>query len=78
MRLLPGDYGILTRMLMEATDLPLALALEGGYGPSLGRAVGAIFRALGRRPVHDEPTLPAARTTGDTVRFLKRVQGWQG
>jgi acetoin utilization deacetylase AcuC-like enzyme len=78
MRLLPGDYGILTRMLMEATDLPLALALEGGYGPSLGRAVAAIFRALGRRPVHDESNLPAARTTGDMVRFLKRVQGWQG
>ncbi len=49
MTLLPQDYGILTRMLLEATDMPLALVLEGGYGPSLGKAVGAIFRALGGR-----------------------------
>jgi acetoin utilization deacetylase AcuC-like enzyme len=76
MRLLPGDYGILTRMLTEATDLPLALALEGGYGPSLGRAIGAIFRALGGRPVQGGIPVPAARTTGDLVRILKRVQGW--
>jgi acetoin utilization deacetylase AcuC-like enzyme len=76
MRLLPGDYGILTRMLMETTDLPLALSLEGGYGPSLGRAVHAIFRALGGRPVRDESSLPAARTTRDLVRILKRVRSW--
>jgi acetoin utilization deacetylase AcuC-like enzyme len=76
MGLLPGDYGILTRMLMEAADLPLALALEGGYGPSLGRAVGAIFRALGWRPIPEDPAMPADRTTGDMVRILKRVHGW--
>jgi acetoin utilization deacetylase AcuC-like enzyme len=75
MRLLPGDYGILTRMLLEATDLPLALALEGGYGPSLGRAIHAIFHALGKRPVRGGATGPAARSTEDLVRILKRAQG---
>jgi acetoin utilization deacetylase AcuC-like enzyme len=76
MNLVPADYGILTRMLMDAADLPLALALEGGYGPSLGRAIGAIFRTLGGRPVHEDPPVPAARTTRDLVRILKRVHGW--
>ncbi|MDD1667158.1 MAG: histone deacetylase [Methanomicrobiales archaeon] len=76
MRLRPGDYGILTRMLRETTDLPLALVLEGGYGPSLGRAVNAIFRALGGRPIPEEPSPPAARSTRDLVRMLKRVHSW--
>ena len=30
-----------------ATDMPLALVLEGGYGPSHGAAVRHIFSALG-------------------------------
>ncbi|HXW98349.1 MAG TPA: histone deacetylase, partial [Methanomicrobiales archaeon] len=75
MRLGSGDYGTLTRMLMEATDLPLALALEGGYGPSLGIAVAAIFRALGGRPVPDENEGPAAASTQDLVRILKQAHG---
>ncbi|MDD1664789.1 MAG: histone deacetylase [Methanomicrobiales archaeon] len=78
MRLVPGDYGTLTRMLMEATDLPLALALEGGYGPSLGKAIAAIFRALGRREMGEETgdsaTLPG-RSTWNLVRILKKVRG---
>lgn len=46
MRLKPSDYGVLTRMVMEMTGQPLALVLEGGYGPSLGLAVREIFLAL--------------------------------
>ena len=76
MRLAPGDYGILTRMLMEATDLPLALALEGGYGPSLGRAIAAIFRALGRKYLDEHPDAPPGHSTRELVRILKRVSGW--
>jgi acetoin utilization deacetylase AcuC-like enzyme len=72
MRLLPGDYGILTRMLLEATDLPPALVLEGGYGPSLGRAVAAIFRALGGRSPDEEPGAPPGRSTREMVRVLKK------
>jgi acetoin utilization deacetylase AcuC-like enzyme len=73
MRLVPGDYGVLTRMLMEATGLPLALALEGGYGPSLGRAIAAIFRALGGRDPEVDTGIPAGRSTRNLVRILKKV-----
>lgn len=74
MRLSPGDYGILTRMLMEATDLPLALALEGGYGPSLGKAVAAIFQALGGRSLDEEQGGEACQSTRELVRILKKLQ----
>jgi hypothetical protein len=63
-------------MLMEATDLPLALALEGGYGPSLGRAIAAIFRALGRKSLDEHPDAPPGHSTRELVRILKRVSGW--
>ncbi|HUU75292.1 MAG TPA: histone deacetylase [Methanoregulaceae archaeon] len=46
MRLCPTDFGILTRMVMEMVNQPIALVLEGGYGPSLGLAVREIFLAL--------------------------------
>ena len=46
MDLLPRDFGILTGMLMAAGEVPLALVLEGGYGPSHGEAFRWIFRAL--------------------------------
>ena len=75
MGLVPGDYGTLTGMLLEATGLPLALALEGGYGPSLGPAVGAILRALdGRAGDREEMVAPLA-STRRLVRILRRVQG---
>lgn len=45
MLLSPPDYGVLTRMLLDL-DLPLALVLEGGYGPSHGQAIAAIFTTL--------------------------------
>ncbi|MBP1928634.1 acetoin utilization deacetylase AcuC-like enzyme [Methanolinea mesophila] len=53
MTLIPPDFGVMTRVLMEAVDAPLALVLEGGYGPSIGPAVNEIFAALGGRPVPD-------------------------
>jgi acetoin utilization deacetylase AcuC-like enzyme len=73
MRLVPGDYGVLTRMLMEATGLPLALALEGGYGPSLGLAIAAIFRVLGGRDPEADTGAQAGRSTRNLVRILKKV-----
>ncbi|MDD1671014.1 MAG: histone deacetylase [Methanomicrobiales archaeon] len=47
MCLCPGDLGLLTWRLMKAGGLPLALVLEGGYGPSHGAAIGEIFGVLG-------------------------------
>jgi acetoin utilization deacetylase AcuC-like enzyme len=73
MALVPADYTTLTRRLMEAADLPPALVLEGGYGPSLGRAVAAIFRALGGRQGAGEPAGQPSRSTRETVRILKKI-----
>lgn len=46
MALGPSDFGAMTRLLLEAAGRPLALALEGGYGPRHGEAVAAILNAL--------------------------------
>jgi acetoin utilization deacetylase AcuC-like enzyme len=46
MRLVPADFGVLTTLLTTAADAPLALVLEGGYGPSHGAAISSIFSAL--------------------------------
>ncbi len=73
MKLEPDDYGVLAGMLIDGTDLPLALTLEGGYGPSAGKAVGAILQALaGRR--FESAEKPVHRSTERVVRILKRVQ----
>jgi acetoin utilization deacetylase AcuC-like enzyme len=47
MDLYPSDLGLLTWRLVKAGGLPLALVLEGGYGPSHGAAIREIFRVLG-------------------------------
>ena len=59
MNLRPEDFGCLTGLLMDATSTPLALVLEGGYGPSLGLAVGEIF--------HGTPRTQECVPTGCTV-----------
>ncbi len=46
MLLEPGDFGTLTGMLVDASPVPLALVLEGGYGRLHGAAIGAILAAL--------------------------------
>ncbi|MGE5831965.1 MAG: histone deacetylase, partial [Methanomicrobiales archaeon] len=38
MEIYPSDFGLLTWRLVKAGGLPLALVLEGGYGPSHGAA----------------------------------------
>ena len=39
------DFGVLTRIVQDSTEHPLALVLEGGYGPSHGGAVTSLFSA---------------------------------
>jgi acetoin utilization deacetylase AcuC-like enzyme len=46
MALAPSDFGGMTRLLLEASHRPLALALEGGYSPHHGEAIAAILDAL--------------------------------
>ena len=55
MLLEPSDFGILTGLIAEHSNNPLALVLEGGYGPSVRPSVHAIFRALqGEIPAYRE------------------------
>ena len=45
-KLTPDDFGVLTYITARSAGVPLALVLEGGYGPSLGPAVSSVFNAL--------------------------------
>jgi len=73
MMLFPADYGTLTAIVRDATDHPLALVLEGGYGPSHGDAVRQIFSSF-----HGSPVAPCQgeprRTTRDIVAALKKIR----
>ncbi|HZD44145.1 MAG TPA: histone deacetylase, partial [Methanomicrobiales archaeon] len=73
MNLMPQDFGLLTRILMEVCDMPLALVLEGGYGPSHGRAISHIFHALCGGSIGESTIGPSRRTTRDLVETLKKV-----
>ena len=74
MLLFPADFGTLAALLRDATDHPLALVLEGGYGPSHGEAINRIFSSL----LHGSP-VPLCdgeprRTTRDIVAVLKKMR----
>jgi len=73
MCLLPPDYQVLTTLLTEGIGMPLALVLEGGYGPSHPDAVSHIFRALQGAGELPEPG-PVRRSTQDTINILKKVR----
>lgn len=47
MDLCAADFGEMTRWVCECAGGPVAFILEGGYGPSHGKAVAEIFRAMG-------------------------------
>ncbi|MEN6517517.1 MAG: histone deacetylase [Methanospirillum sp.] len=70
----PGDYGTLTTRLLDALGVPLALVLEGGYGPSQQRAVGAILEALLGIPFAPGAGEPR-RSTREVVAALRRLTG---
>ncbi|MDD1717241.1 MAG: histone deacetylase [Methanoregulaceae archaeon] len=72
MNLRPEDFGILTRLLMDATPTPLALVLEGGYGQSLGPAIREIFTALLGHGKVSATGLPSPGTER-VVDHLKRI-----
>ena len=64
MRLVPEDIGYLTGLVLDATGMPLALVLEGGYGPSHGAAVRNIFDALGGTRFACGTRTPGKKTPG--------------
>ena len=71
MELLPPDLGLLASRLLEAGGLPLALVLEGGYGPSHGAAVAEIFRVLGG----GAPPAPRGSPSETTERVIGALKG---
>lgn len=73
MMLFPNDYGTLTGIVRDASEHPLALVLEGGYGPSHGDAIRHIFSSLEGSPV-PPPQGEPNRTTRDIVTTLKRIR----
>ncbi len=73
MLLFPGDFGTLTRLVRDATECSLALVLEGGYGPSHGDAITAIFAALNGSSDLAEPTGEPHRTTQEIVAALNKL-----
>jgi acetoin utilization deacetylase AcuC-like enzyme len=70
MRIHPQDFEPLTRMLVRAAGVPLALVLEGGYGPSHGAAVRHIFTALMTDGEVQVPQFPSEQTR-EIVSYLK-------
>jgi acetoin utilization deacetylase AcuC-like enzyme len=73
MLLFPGDFGVLTSLLRDATEHPLALVLEGGYGPSHGDAIAAIFSALNSSSEFPESEGEPHRTTRDIVTAISKM-----
>jgi acetoin utilization deacetylase AcuC-like enzyme len=72
MRIEPEDFLFLTGALLDATSLPLALVLEGGYGSSHPEAIRNIFSALGGNRYTREIS-PPSRTTRDLVSVLRKL-----
>lgn len=70
MHLQPGDFGVLTGIMRDSCRNPLAMILEGGYGPSLGVAVGHIFRVLQGAM----PEMPDYRPRESTVRLVRDLK----
>ncbi len=73
MKLVPEDIGTLTTLVRSAGDFPLALVLEGGYGPSHPEAVCSIFDNLKEKKPAPVPAGLPDNVTLETVRQLKKV-----
>jgi acetoin utilization deacetylase AcuC-like enzyme len=74
MQIRPGDFEILTRIIKDNSDGALALILEGGYGPSHGKAVRHIISALQQDaaiPLQDIP--PPSPATQALVLQIKKI-----
>ena len=56
------DFELLTRMLVHAAGVPLALVLEGGYSPSHGAAMHHIFAGLTSDGTVNASGIPSERT----------------
>jgi acetoin utilization deacetylase AcuC-like enzyme len=73
MKLVPDDIGKLTQLVRGAGDYPLALMLEGGYGPSHPDAICSIFDALQGKIARPIPLGMPGKVTIETVQQLKKI-----
>ncbi len=76
MNLRPDDLLHLTGILLDAIECPLALVLEGGYGPSHGAAISCILSALSS-PVscdQEEKNKPLPGTEQMIARVKKHIR----
>lgn len=71
MNVSPEDIGILSSLLLRI-GRPLALVLEGGYGPSHGDAVSHIFSAL-EHPYEEPLSKVPKESTQKLIALLKKV-----
>ena len=74
LQLHPPDFGYLTSLLLDATGMPPALVLEGGYGPSHGASVREIFSALAGQRAGCRCGNPEKRTVA-LVSRLRKIHG---
>jgi acetoin utilization deacetylase AcuC-like enzyme len=74
MEIRPQDFEILTHVIAQAAGVPIALVLEGGYGPSHGAAIRHIFSALRSECGIPLPQNPCSGTR-EMVALLKKVHG---
>lgn len=70
MLLTPPDIGVLTGKVLGSGDTPLALVLEGGYGPSHPDAIRSILAALGG----EVPELTAPAPAGPVRDLVHRIR----
>lgn len=73
MRLSPADFEVMTSLIRDVSPCPLALVLEGGYGPSLGAAIGCILEVLKTGKCPELPDSLPKESTRRIVRLLKKV-----
>ena len=72
MALVPADIGYLTGLVLDTLNIPLALVLEGGYGPSQPEAVAEIFSALKGARLQREIPGPL-HNTRSRLALLKKI-----
>ena len=73
MNIHPEDFVSLTTHLTHCVDFPIALVLEGGYGPSHGAAIASVFAALEGKPAPVHEDLQPRPHTRDIVNLLKKM-----
>lgn len=73
MQVFPQDFEVLVHSLQNASPVPLALVLEGGYSRSHGTAISHIFRALSSGYIKEKDNVPRLPLP-ETARLVARLR----